>query len=374
MWQRFFTWLDTTQITDPFQQHQARLVLRVLVVLLGAGVLSLPILFAQTGANQNLPLSLIALFVGFACYTIAIWQIRTGAFDRGVLIGLCGLITLVTLFALPTGILRNPIIGLSYVLPLVLSGLLLGSRTMIWLGVVCLTLMILLATAEYNGIIVSTSTGNLLTDMGTAVVSVTLMWSLICSVVALFWRAFRTTLHNVQLRSNELEQLRTSLEQTVQDRTASLALALSEMKVREQHLATTLVELQQSRETIRDLSAPILPVLPGVLVAPLIGSLNEERIAAFADHLLHEIERQHARHVILDITGVPLVDTQVAQTLLHTADSVRLLGATALLVGVRPEVAQTLVSLGIDLGRLPSFPDLREAVATLTLQRSATPA
>lgn len=144
--------------------------------------------------------------------------------------------------------------------------------------------------------------------------------------------------------------------------TEALSEALAAVAERESALAGTVAELRASQETVRELSAPILPILPGVLVAPLIGSLDEERAALFANNLLAAIERQRARQIIFDITGVPVVDTHVAQTLLRAAAAAGLLGAQVALVGVRPEVAQTLVTLDVSLDRMRTYANLEEAV------------
>src|SRR5436190_22953520 len=80
------------------------------------------------------------------------------------------------------------------------------------------------------------------------------------------------------------------------------------------------------------------------------------------DSLLRSIERHRARIVIMDVTGVPLVDTQVAQTLMQAADAARLLGAKTILVGVRPELAQTIVGLGLNLRGLVTCADLQSGV------------
>jgi rsbT co-antagonist protein RsbR len=82
------------------------------------------------------------------------------------------------------------------------------------------------------------------------------------------------------------------------------------------------------------------------------------------------VERERARKVIFDITGVPLVDTRVAQVLLQTAAAVRLLGAQPLLVGIRPEVAQTIISLGLDFEAITTYSNLQEAVEALLPERA----
>lgn len=167
------------------------------------------------------------------------------------------------------------------------------------------------------------------------------------------------------VREQELERLRDSLEITVAERTASLREALHGVEQRETQLTCTLDALRASQNTVRELSAPVLPVLPGVLVAPLVGALDSQRAAITTENILDAVERSGAHAVIFDITGVPIVDTQVALVLVQTAEAIRLLGAKVLLVGMRPEVAQTIVSLNVTLGPVVSYSDLQEAVKTL---------
>lgn len=138
---------------------------------------------------------------------------------------------------------------------------------------------------------------------------------------------------------------------------------------RTQELEATLANLREANvvqeqlsATIRDLSSPVLPVLPGVLVMPLVGSIDSGRVTTLTQTLLTAIEQQRAHLVILDVTGVPMVDTQVAQILLQTAAAVKLLGAETILVGLRPELAQTIVGLGVDLNALLIRSDLFSAV------------
>jgi rsbT co-antagonist protein RsbR len=108
-----------------------------------------------------------------------------------------------------------------------------------------------------------------------------------------------------------------------------------------------------------------LPVLPGVLIAPLVGAIDESRAAVFVANVLRAVERERAQQVIFDVTGVPLIDTQVARMILQAADAVRLLGAQVILVGIRPEVAQTVVGLGVALD-MKTFADLQQAIHALS--------
>jgi anti-anti-sigma factor len=165
------------------------------------------------------------------------------------------------------------------------------------------------------------------------------------------------------MMTNTLQQTLAGLEQRVADRTAALQQALTE---REQTLHE-LKEALQARDlltrTVRDLSSPVLPVHEGVLVMPLIGVIDSERAAILTQSLLQAIEHHRARVVLIDVTGVPLVDTQVAAVLIQAAAATKLLGAQPVLVGLRPELAQTIVGLGVDLSILITHADLQTGIS-----------
>jgi anti-anti-sigma regulatory factor/PAS domain-containing protein len=114
---------------------------------------------------------------------------------------------------------------------------------------------------------------------------------------------------------------------------------------------------------LAEMSTPLLRISERVVVMPLIGSLDSARAAMLVDSLLHAVEDQRVEVAILDITGVPVVDTQIANLLLQCARAVRLLGASTVLTGIRPDVAQTMVALGIDLEGIVTRADLMGGIA-----------
>lgn len=111
-------------------------------------------------------------------------------------------------------------------------------------------------------------------------------------------------------------------------------------------------QIQQQSTEIMELSTPVMQVWQGVVVAPLIGSLDSNRTQQFMERLLNRIVETNSPVALVDITGVPTIDTQTAQHLIETISAVRLLGAQVVLTGVRPAIAQTLVHLGIDLSSI----------------------
>jgi anti-anti-sigma factor len=121
--------------------------------------------------------------------------------------------------------------------------------------------------------------------------------------------------------------------------------------------------IQAQAIALQELSTPLIPISDTVLVMPLIGRIDTRRANQILETLLTGIAAQQADIAIIDITGVNLVDTQVAHVLLQAARAVKLLGAQVVLTGLRPEVAQTLVSLGVDLSDIVTRGALQSGIA-----------
>src|SRR6185436_16040051 len=167
--------------------------------------------------------------------------------------------------------------------------------------------------------------------------------------------SFNTMTRAIQASRVEIIAANQRLEQTVRERTADLELAV----VKNEEAYATQQELLR---VLREVSTPVIPMFPGVLVMPLIGQLDDERVCNATNTLLTRIELDRAHTVLIDLTGVPLIDTRAAQALLQMAATSRLLGAEVLLVGIAPEIAQTIVALGVDMRRLQTAANMQSAV------------
>ncbi|MBE3571314.1 MAG: STAS domain-containing protein [Bacillales bacterium] len=115
---------------------------------------------------------------------------------------------------------------------------------------------------------------------------------------------------------------------------------------------------------LQELSAPVIPVFEGITIMPLIGTIDTERAKQIMENLLSGVVKHRSEVVLIDITGVPVVDTMVAHHIIQAADAVRLLGAKCMIVGIRPEIAQTIVNLGIDLNQITTKNTLRKGMET----------
>ncbi len=130
--------------------------------------------------------------------------------------------------------------------------------------------------------------------------------------------------------------------------------------------------IQGQQAALRELSTPLIPLADGVVVMPLIGSIDSHRAQLIMETLLEGISTHQAEVAILDITGVPIVDTQVADALLRTARAARLLGAQVILTGIGGHIAQTLITLGADLSGLITLNNLQSGITyALQIARSS---
>jgi rsbT co-antagonist protein RsbR len=111
-----------------------------------------------------------------------------------------------------------------------------------------------------------------------------------------------------------------------------------------------------------ELSTPVVRLWDGIIAVPLVGTLDSARTQLVMEKLLEELVSAGASHAVIDITGVPTVDTEVAQHLLKTVGAARLLGAECIISGIRPQVAQTIVSLGIEFGDIATKASLADAL------------
>lgn len=137
----------------------------------------------------------------------------------------------------------------------------------------------------------------------------------------------------------------------------------------EAHLKTREDTIRRQQEEMLELSTPVVKLWEGVLALPLIGTLDSARTQIVMESLLESIVQTNSKVAIIDITGVPTVDTVVAQHLLKTVTAARLMGADCIISGVRPQIAQTIVHLGINLLDITTKATLSDAFS-IALQRS----
>ncbi|WP_374103885.1 STAS domain-containing protein [Bacillus sp. ISL-7] len=113
---------------------------------------------------------------------------------------------------------------------------------------------------------------------------------------------------------------------------------------------------------LQELSAPLIPIFDNITIMPLVGTIDTERAKSIMENLLQGVVKHHAQVVLIDITGVPVVDTMVAHHIIQASEAVRLVGAKCIIVGIRPEIAQTIVNLGINLTQVMTKNSLQKGI------------
>jgi rsbT co-antagonist protein RsbR len=168
----------------------------------------------------------------------------------------------------------------------------------------------------------------------------------------------------------ELQRLLVALKQpqpSSEDLAATIAKLLSQQERLERieaDFAVARKAIERQEDVMRGLSTPIIQVWDGVLAIPVIGNLNSERAEQLMQRLLDEIGNTHSRFALLDLTSVEIIDTYTADHLVKIVHAVELLGARAIITGIRSAVAQTMVSIGVDLSQILTLRNLQQGLKT----------
>lgn len=362
---RFTLWIRSLQLKDPVARQQAIPVQWMFLGILVASVLSIPVgsSLASTPAGQlTIAVATAALL---PCVAVAWYLLRKGRFELSVILMTLGWEACLAIYLIVLGLTSSGPILLIFALPVTLAGLLTRrSGLLIALGgellIVALVAVLEVMTPPLAGFAPPQSISTLL------VFAVFLLGIGLLSVLLLFFTgSLRTALQTALTREQELEQVRARQVIVIDEQTASLRATIETVEYQKAQLAQTVEELEVQQAVIRSLSAPILPVFPGVLVPPIVGTIDHERASVLQQNVLKAVEMQHAHHVIFDVTGILYIDEPVANTLIQTAAAVNLLGANVIMVGIRPEVAQTLSALGLVFQNIVTYANLQEAVQTI---------
>jgi len=298
----------------------------------------------------------IAVELALLGIMVLVKQSRLRAAAWAIFIGsaLFAIITMLILPALTLSCMILPMMGMMLALPYISARELYAQSMISWLTIVA---VVLLSEVRWVDGKITLNNFNLLNTAASC-----MLLGIVLLVINQVHRELSENLEATQAANAALTGARDSLEQTVVERTAELTYALSEVEARSASQAELLAQTARQREVIRGLSSPLLPVSDRTLVLPLIGELDAERLDSVQAQALQAIERLGARTLILDITGALLVDQRVGKRLLDMIQSVRLMGSQTVIVGVRPEVAQTVISLGIDFGDLRVAATLRDGL------------
>lgn len=358
---QFFDWLLTIAHSDSETRRRGGN-----VVIVALGLILLALLFTPLTLDQESLLfgPLIAV-VGILILLGVIWLARKGRVTAAAL-----LLVSTTLGDFGGSILGNPTFTSSAFLislPVLIASVTLRPKQ-IWPILVICEIMLVVGYIVFPKSQVST---NIVIGIILLPGFVALMGFLGAQSTSLALQAAQAARNEAEAAAHALEASNANLEATVSERTRELQAALAEVHRRVEEQTRLLDEVEAHRLTIRELSVPVIPITETTLIMPLVGALDSTRILQVQEQALQSLETWRARHLILDITGVPLVDSQVALGLLTVVRSAKLLGTEVMLVGIRPEVAQSIVGLGVYLGELYTASNLQMALSHIGLRSDA---
>lgn len=179
----------------------------------------------------------------------------------------------------------------------------------------------------------------------------------------------RDEIGRLQRAFNEMTEALAQQTRRLEEQIAVAEATRAEAEAARMHLQDKLATIEEQREVIRAMSVPLLPLTRTSAIVPLIGAIDSARLATLSDRVLHSVAEQRFQHVLFDVTGVPVVDEEVARGLLNVVAALRLLGADAVLVGIRPEVAQALAPLSDALAGVTAFSTLEQGIERILNER-----
>lgn len=153
-----------------------------------------------------------------------------------------------------------------------------------------------------------------------------------------------------------------ALYQGINEVVESLIAGKKKMEEYHQELEGKLETIERQRHAIRELSTPVIEVWSNVLCLPVVGVMDTARSSEMTEALLRAVAEKRAKYVIIDVTGIEVMDTRAADHFLQMAKAVRLIGANCVLAGISPSIAQTIVHMGVDLSGVVTFRSMRDAL------------
>jgi rsbT co-antagonist protein RsbR len=292
-------------------------------------------------------------------YALAYWMGRRGKVRAAAFVPVVTVWLTMAAGSIQFGVNSTTLIG--YAMAVLTAGMLIGSSAAFGFAILSTLTYLVLGLREVSVGPVYTLPPQVFVASNTAGTALGLI-----VMVALSW-LFTREVHRALIRS--LAEARRREQESAESIAAQQKLT-AELQATNQAQAQTLDELErvnkreaEMRRRLQSLRNPVIPIWEGVVVMPLAGRIEAEQSESVARTLLRGVERENARVAILDITGVPEVDEQAIHTLLQAANATELMGCQPVLTGLRPEFAQALIALGVDLGGVVTRSDLQAGVA-----------
>jgi anti-anti-sigma regulatory factor len=367
-------WLAAPKFDDEYQNRVATLLNVILLIFFGFGILINILLPIMNPGGEFL--TSLALLVVIGGLLVAMRQGSYLAVQVSSIVFLIAVWVLVTLNSWMDGGMRNMATTLYFVL-IVVAGLLLGGNAVIAFGALSVGAAFALFYAESTGRIMFAPSAIAFSDwfkLGLILATTTILARFAINGLI---QALNRARANEQVVTERADEITRAAEEA-QRLNEQLQTEILERQQAEAALQTQLETIESQQQALRELSSPVIPVMEGIIVLPLVGGIDSQRAQDIMRSVLVGISEHRAAYVILDVTGVPLMDTGIVNHLNKTIQAVQLKGARTIITGISDAVAEAIVDLGIDWGAVETLADLQTGLLValkrtgITFQKQGT--
>lgn len=317
------------------------------------------------GADSLLSFGIISLLFLILADSIILYFLASSRYAQiGVYVTLCLIVLLLALVDFFSGTLSGAMWVIYQATPPIALLVLRDVRAIVIMIAISLPVMLIVGALEIIGIIpviLLTTPEALIFNLCLQAIMMLVLGFIMYVISKRELTIMRDLVLAREEADHQLQRVNQLLEEQ-QNLNHELGESMRLMRESQEQLRLEQEQQDKLRHTISLLAAPVVPVLPGVVVIPLVGVFDHERLQALVDTILQGIRRFDAHTVVLDMTGMQSMDEELARTLLSVIRMMRLLGSKTVVVGISPEGAEALVSLGIDVNVLHAMPTLQEAI------------
>jgi rsbT co-antagonist protein RsbR len=346
--------------------------IRLFAVLLGLLVLlAFSIALLAYGPSTLVSFGFITILLLMLVDTIILYLLANSPYARiNLYITLCLIVILLGFVDFVTGTLSGGMWVLFQLTPPIAVLVLREARAILIMIAVSLPVMLIVGSLEIIGVIPVTLLATpqaLMFNLSMQVLIMVVLGFIMHSIAKREMTIFRELFAARQDADQQLQRVNQLLAHQ-QDLNTELAESMRLMRESQAQLAYEQEQQSDLRRTISLLAAPIVPVLPGLVVIPLVGFFDQKRLEALVETILAGVKDHQVHTVVLDLTGMQSMDDALTRTLLSLIAMMRLLGCKTVVVGISPEGAESLVSLGVNVDDIETLSTLQEAIGQIVKQ------
>lgn len=357
-------WPKEHHFDDPSDREIGRLCIIILLILCICTLFWLPLTFLIFDSSLGIFFANLTSILLWGFAAVAYWRIKKGKVLQGAFVIAASIFCGVSLVVSTTGVVESGSLLFVYSLPLTIIAIAWGRKGLIVFAIASLVVVGILVVLDLDG----SYQGHIALEEPVEIfVTFVFPFLLLLLLLDRYHASLKRALVASIERGSHLLEAQKTLDNQIAERSNDLEATLARLKEQESELQDRLHDLELARTSLQERS-PILPVLPGLLVVPLIGELTPARNLQLHEHVLHTCHQRHAHTVIFDLTGLAQLDQAACQSLLELAGAIQMIGASLVMAGLRADMAEIMIEYDFDHTGIKLFTSLQEAISHQLLQ------